>query len=250
MRGKEIRKLFSVAFIFVVLVIAASAVCFAETPPAYNDEVRIDVYVNGSKTGDAAYTIKGNIYLNINTIKNYGDTTGITFDTSENKAYFNSSDMDMFFGDAETTDFIKSNAGRVYLPIKYFKSAYHVSLGSISQLCKLHYEYRNGAVYLYPYKGISPLLVSTAGSSAVNMNGHAIGSTITMPYCNKVTIISETTSLYRVRPAEHPLRDTYRTAALKTRSPRRSTWRGSWPAQGPNWLRKPTQAWTFWLRSG
>ena len=140
MRGKEITKVFSIAFLFAVLVILASAVCFADTPPAYNDEVRIDVYVNGSKTSDVAYTIKGNIYLNLNTIRQYGDTTGITFSTSENKAYFNSSEMDMFFGDAETTNFIKNNAGRVYLPIKYFKSAYHISLGSISQLCKIHYE--------------------------------------------------------------------------------------------------------------
>ena len=199
MRGKEIRTLFSIAFIFVALVTTASVVCFADTPPAYNDEVQIDVYVNGSKTSDVAYTIKGNIYLNISTIRNYGDTTGITFDTSANKAYFNSSDMDMFFGDAETTNFIKSNAGRVYLPIKYFKSAYHISLGSISQLCKLQYEFRDGAVYLYPYKSISTLLVSTSGSSAVSMNKHAIGSVITMPYGNKVTIVSETTSLYRVR---------------------------------------------------
>ena len=83
MRGKEITKVFSIAFLFAVLVILASAVCFADTPPAYNDEVLIDVYVNGSKTSDVAYTIKGNIYLNLNTIRQYGDTTGITFSTSE-----------------------------------------------------------------------------------------------------------------------------------------------------------------------
>ena len=202
MRGKEIRKVFSIAFIFVLLVIFASVVCFADTPPAYNDEVRIDVYVNGSKTGDVAYTIKGNIYLNLDTIRTYGDTTGITFDTSAGKAYFNSSDMDMFFGDAETTDFIKSNAGKVYIPIKSFKSNNHISLGSISQLCKIHYEYKDGAVYLYPYKSLSRLLVSSAGSQAVSMNGHAIGSTLSMPFGNKVTIVSETTSLYRVRDLE------------------------------------------------
>ncbi len=202
MRGKEITKVFSIAFLFAVLVILASVVCFADTPPAYNDEVRIDVYVNGSKTSDVAYTIKGNIYLNLNTIRQYGDTTGISFDTSDNKAYFNSSEMDMFFGDAETTDFIKNNAGRVYLPIKYFKSAYHISLGSISQLCKIHYEFKNGAVYLYPYKDLARILVSTSGAAAVSMNGRSIGSNTSMPYGNKVTIISETASLYKVKDLE------------------------------------------------
>ena len=199
MRGKEVSILFSIAFIFIALVIAASVVCFADTPPAYNDEVQIDVYVNGSKTSDIAYTIKGNIYLNLNTIRQYGDTTGFTFDTSENKAYFNSSDMDMFFGDAETTNFIKNNAGRVYLPIKFFKSAYHISLGSISQLCKIQYEYKDGAVYRYPYKDLSRIAVSGAGASAVSMKGHAIGSGLTMSYGGNYTIVSETTSLYKVR---------------------------------------------------
>ena len=70
MRGKEIIKLFSIALIFVALVIAASVVCFADTPPSVPDEVRIDVYVNGTKTSDVAYTIKGNIYLNLDTIRN------------------------------------------------------------------------------------------------------------------------------------------------------------------------------------
>ena len=202
MRGKEIRKVFSIAFIFAALVFMASVVCFADAPPAYNDEVRIDVYVNGSKTNDVAYTIKGNIYLNLDTIRNYGDTTGITFDTSNGKAYFNSSDMDMFFGDAETTAFIKNNAGRVYLPIKNFKSANHISLGSISQLCKIRYEYKDGAVYLYPYKNLAKLLISTSGAPAVGMNGRAIGSSLTMPYGNIVTIVSETTSLYKVKDLE------------------------------------------------
>ena len=202
MRGKEITKVFSIAFLFAVLVILASVVCFADTPPAYNDEVPLDIYVNGTRISDVAYTIKGNIYLNLDTIRQYGDTTGITFDTSAGKAYFNSSDMDMFFGDAETTSFIKNNAGRVYLPIKYFKGANHISLGSISQLCKLHYEYDNGALWLHPYKDLSRLLVSGAGSAAVRMSGRTIGSSVTMPYGNIVTIVSETTSLYKVKDLE------------------------------------------------
>ena len=80
MRGKEITKVFSIAFLFAVLVILASVVCFADTPPAYNDEVPLDIYVNGTRISDVAYTIKGNIYLNLDTIRQYGDTTGITFE--------------------------------------------------------------------------------------------------------------------------------------------------------------------------
>ena len=198
MKGRDFRKLISLAF-FVVLVVIASAVCFADTPPSVADEVACPIYVNGSKISDTGYTIKGNLYISIDTLRKYGDTTGITFDTSEGKAYFNSSDMDMFFGNEETTTFIKKNAGRVYLPIKYFKGANQISLGSVSQLCKISYNYSNGSIYLYPYKDIAQLWVAGSNSAAVSMSAKKIGSQLTLENGSKVTVVSESTSLLKVR---------------------------------------------------
>ncbi|MBQ1891336.1 MAG: hypothetical protein II164_03210, partial [Firmicutes bacterium] len=185
--------------IFVLLAVSAGSVCFAETPPSVADEVRCDVYVNGKKVSDEAYTIKGNLYISLDTLKKYGDAGFFTFNTEDLKAYFNAADLDMFFADTETTNFIKSNAGKVYLPIKYFKGDYRISLGSVSQLCKLFYRYENGAVYLYPYKDIARILVAHKNAPALGMNGGKIGSSVKLANGTMVTIVSESTSFYKVK---------------------------------------------------
>ena len=193
------RKIISLLLIFVLLAVSAGSVCFAETPPSVADEVRCDVYVNGKKVSDEAYTIKGNLYISLDTLKKYGDAGFFTFNTEDLKAYFNAADLDMFFADTETTNFIKSNAGKVYLPIKYFKGDYRISLGSVSQLCKLFYRYENGAVFLYPYKDIARILVAHKNAPALGMNGGKIGSSVKLANGTMVTIVSESTSFYKVK---------------------------------------------------
>ena len=99
--------------LLLLLVALGSAVCFADTPPAEDTYSDCAVYVNNIKTSDKAYTIKGNIYISIQTLQKYGQTDFMTFDTANNKIYFQASKIQMFLGDAETTNFIKNNAGKV-----------------------------------------------------------------------------------------------------------------------------------------
>ena len=149
-----------------LLIILGSAVAFAETPPHEEVYSRCNIYVNNVKISDRAYTVKGNIYITIDTLKKYGQTDFMTFDTAHNKIYFNASDINISLGSSATSKFIKQNAGRLYIPIKYFdgengvNKKNHVSLGSVSQLCKIAYRYEGGSVYLYPYKDAARLWVS------------------------------------------------------------------------------------------
>ncbi|MBO4861423.1 MAG: hypothetical protein J5535_00800, partial [Firmicutes bacterium] len=193
------KRIISFVLVFVLLAVSAGSVCFAETPPSVANEVRCDVYVNGKKTEDEGWTIKGNLYISLDTLKKYGDAGFFTFDTNELKAYFNASDLDMFFADAETTKFIKNNAGKVYLPIKYFKGDYRISLGSVSQLCRIAYRYENGAIYLYPYKDIAKLFVAKANTPAVGMKSGKIGASAKLANGTNVTVVAESTSFYKVR---------------------------------------------------
>ena len=143
-------------FVLLLLVISAGAVCFAETPPQDDTFTPIEVYVNDEKINDTAYTYKGNIYVNIATIQKYGQTSFITFDTPVDKVYFNAADVNMFLGDEETTNFIKQNAGTMTLQIKYYNKVNHLSLGTISKLCKLDYRYESGKVFIYPQTNDQP----------------------------------------------------------------------------------------------
>ena len=185
-------------FLATLLIMIGSAVCFADTPPYEDTYSDCAVYVNNVKTSEKAYTIKGNIYISIQTLQKYGQTDFMTFDTANNKIYFNASKIQIALGDAETSNFIKNNAGKVYLPIKYFNKVNHVSLGSVSQLCKIAYRYENGKVYLYPYKDASRLWTSRAEAPAVSMSSKAIGNELKLADGTNVTVTSETLSYYKV----------------------------------------------------
>ncbi len=184
--------------LLLLLVALGSAVCFADTPPAEDTYSDCAVYVNNIKTSDKAYTIKGNIYISIQTLQKYGQTDFMTFDTANNKIYFQASKIQMFLGDAETTNFIKNNAGKVYLPIKYFNKVNHVSLGSVSQLCKIAYRYENGKVFLYPYKDAARLWTTKTEAPAIGMNNKTIGSELKLANGTNVTVTSESLSYYKV----------------------------------------------------
>ena len=157
---KALKKTILYTVTLILLLILAGTVCYADSPPQSNEIIDgVPIYVNDELVSDTAMLYQGNIYLNIATVQKYGQAGFITFDTSVNKALFDVSDLDIFVADAETTNYLKANAGEMMLPIKYIgspKKTNNISLGSISQLCKLDYRYENGKVYLYPYTGSEP----------------------------------------------------------------------------------------------
>ena len=194
----SLKKTILYIFLVTLLVGLGSALCFADVPPAEDTYSDCAVYVNNVKTSEKAYTIKGNIYISIQTLQKYGQTDFMTFDTANNKIYFQASKIQMALGDAETTKFIKNNAGKVYLPIKYFNKVNHVSLGSVSQLCKIAYRYESGKVYLYPYKDAARLWTANTEAPAIGMSGKSIGSELTLANGTNVTVTAETLSYYKV----------------------------------------------------
>ena len=139
--------------VFILLIALAGAVCYADTPPASEEYIPCPIYVNDQLIDDTAYTYKGNIYVSISTIQKYGQTDFIEFDTPHNRIYFNPRDIDIFAADQETSQFLWEYCGWMSLPISYFYGVNHLSLGSVSNLCKLDYRYENGQVFISPYTG-------------------------------------------------------------------------------------------------
>ncbi len=145
----------------------AAVFSYGDTVPYYSGYTSCDIYVNGSRISQTATLQLGNVYIDIDTLRTYGDTSGWTFGDN---IKIDLSHEDVVFGDEETTEFIKRNAGIVEIRLHYFNTyydtayRYYVSLGEIAGLARLEWTYKDGAVYIVPYADFSGQFMLASGT--------------------------------------------------------------------------------------
>ena len=191
--------IYALVLIF-VLGLAVSPVV-AQTPPYSDDYEEVDVKVNGKAISDKAFTIKGNVYIKVSTLKKYGDMSHLTVNTADSKITFKASDLDLNLGSDEATNFVTKYAGECFIPTKSFddengKKDVFVSIGPIAQIAKLAWSYSNGTLLISQYSKATNL--ATAGvvtNTVASLKNKSVASLSTG---EKVFIIKESNSFYKV----------------------------------------------------
>ncbi len=198
-------------FVALFCVFAGPADAHAESVPNHEDYTRCGIYVNGSKVSASAASRYGNLYVDIDTLQKYGSVSGWKFDTDAKVIKIKVSDLNVVFADAETTAFIKKNAGTVEIPLKYFHTdfdktdKYYVSLGSVAQLARITWKYSGGNVYLTTEKYYSGKFGTTDGTKTV-ISTLSDGGSLSGFYENEtVSVVKETTSFYQVKDPQGKL---------------------------------------------
>jgi len=197
--------IYTLVLMFVLgLAVPSSQASFADDLPYADDYVELAVWVNGSKTKEVAYTIKGNIYVKLSTLEKYGDVSKFTKDIENGKLLLNLTELSMNFGDQEVTEFIQKNAGEVYIPIKTFKtdnseSDSYVSLGPVAQIAKLLWTYSEETLYIIQYSQADNLATTgLVSSSTPSLSNKSIAE---LSSGEKVLIVGESNAFYKVKNA-------------------------------------------------
>ncbi len=154
-----------------VFVFAMTVFCCADTVPCSTSPEPCAIYVNGNAAAGSAVLHNGNVYVDINTLRTYGAAEGWAFDEGSNTVSMDISVLDVWFGDEETTNFIKRNLGTVSFKLSDM-SAYgyyglYISLGSVADLARLEWTYKDGAVYIVPYESFQAPLALATGNETV-----------------------------------------------------------------------------------
>ena len=163
------QRLVIISILSAAIILLAAAFCYAETVPWTSEYTAIDIYVDGSKTGQVAYLQGGNIYISTDTLAQYGVTDGWGFDYEYEDIWIDLTTQDILFGDDVTTEFIKRNAGTIGIKMKGFSPSwdaeygYYISLGAIADLARLQWTYRSNAVYISPYSSYTGEFVLATG---------------------------------------------------------------------------------------
>jgi len=156
-----------------VLILVFSSTCFAtaQTPPYVADYVECRLKVDGKMTDETAYTIKGNLYVSVEAVKKYGDTSKISIDLSEMKLLIDVSSLNLDMGDEQLSAYVKKNAGQCYIQIKSFESGNWVSIEPIAQILGLSASYEDGVISLSSLSNAENLaVISDAASQSASLS--------------------------------------------------------------------------------
>ncbi len=195
-----------------ILIILFSAV---SVHAALLDEYNfVPLYVGGNRAEQDACTIKGNVYITVDTLEKYGDTGVMTVDREQKRILFEPSQMDVLFGDDVTTQFIKKYAGECYLPMKTIEDELYVSLNLVQQFAKLSYS-ANGSkgltnsdatditrVELKSYRSESTLGTVRNSTQALSSLYQGNGEYVQMETGELAFILSESLSMYKVQTVD------------------------------------------------
>ena len=204
------KKLFKhiLIYVLVLMFVLSAAVptksSFADNLPIADDYIKLPVWINGSRSSETAFTIKGNVYIKLSTLKKYGDISKFTIDEEHGKLSFNSTDLAMNFGNREVSEFIQQNAGEVYVPIKTFDDENgnddkFVSIGPIAQIAKLIWAYSDEKLYITQYSNAENL--ATAGVITNMASSLSNSSVVGLFAGEKVFITGESNAFYKVTNA-------------------------------------------------
>ncbi len=127
--------------------------------------------VCGGKSAGSSYLYRNNIYIPVDTFEKYADLTAMTLDRDEKKVMIDLSLIDFYVADSETTEFIKQNAGTVYVVMKSLDDTLYVPLNVLAQFGKLAYSISKGKLYIMPYASVDNLCricADTQGASSLS----------------------------------------------------------------------------------
>ncbi|MCF0150191.1 MAG: hypothetical protein HUJ80_02140 [Firmicutes bacterium] len=179
--------------------------------PLLDEYNYVPLYFDGYDTGYQACTIKGNAYIPIDALKEYGDCTGFAIDEQKKQILFTPAEMDLFIGDEETTAFIQQYAGTCYYSLKTIDRTAYVSLNLIRDFCDLSYTVdeddvssnKNATAITCVNMERASDSVRTAAvvrrTAAAGSLFDADGGKITLKKGQEVYVLGSTSNFYQVR---------------------------------------------------
>lgn len=210
-KGKGIMRLKRVLFLCLLCLAFSAVSIHAAMLDEYNFA---DIYYNGKLISSKACTIKGNVYIEIDTLEELGDCSAFEIDRDEAKIFIWPEKLDAQFGDSVTTAFIQKNAGRCYIPFKNIQGKAYVSLNLIQQLAKLSFKTNSaGKLLNTSYTDISRVDISSYKSNDIGKvrteNSQAAaclysdnGENLTLTKESIAYILGETVSMYKIQTVE------------------------------------------------
>jgi len=138
-------------FTFIFMMISSNALLFLSFSANDADLYRINF--NNKSTGFYGYYIKNTPYLPVSIIGSYASNPGIIVDTANQRLNINLAVQNIMMADEQTTNFIKTYAGTVYIPLIKIDDNLYFPLNTTQQFFKISYNVSGNEINLRAYSG-------------------------------------------------------------------------------------------------
>ncbi|MBR0599996.1 glycosyl hydrolase family 18 protein [Sinanaerobacter chloroacetimidivorans] len=157
------------------------------------------LYVNNKSIGQTGYYINNTPYLPVSLIGTYAKNPGITVDQAGQKLVINLSAQNIMMADDTTTNFVKTYAGNVYIPLRKIQDALYFPLNTTEQFFKLSYSISGKTIRMRAYSGSDKIArVNQSNVKAVTSLVNGGGNSIDLANHETVYITGETDNYYKI----------------------------------------------------
>lgn len=168
--------------------------------PAFgaNDESYTLIY-NNKIISHRGYYINNTPYLPLDLIGTYAKNPGVTVDQANMRLAIDLSAQNILMADEATTNFVKTYAGTVYIPLRKIDEELYFPLNTTEQFFKLSYTVSGDVIKMRAYSGTDKIAKINRGNvQAVSSLLEGEGKTVNLNQNETVFITGETDNYYKI----------------------------------------------------
>lgn len=199
-RGTFMKKKIASAFIIFCMIITGINGAFILYHPAFGaDEDSCAIYYNSKLLDDRGYYINGTPYLPVSLVGTYAKNPGIALDLTNKRLIINLASQNILMADDTTTNFVKSYAGNVYIPLRQIDEGLYFPLNTTEQFFKLSYTASGDTIRMRAYSGTEKIAkINQSNVKGVSSLISGTGETVSFSLGDTVFITGETDNYYKV----------------------------------------------------
>jgi spore germination protein YaaH len=182
-----------------MLITAANSGLLLYLPAFGADDGSYTLYYNNKIINQRGYYINGTAYLPISVIGAYANNPGIAVDMNKKNLVIDLAAQNIMMADDATTNFVKTYAGNVYIPLREIETELYFPLNATEQFFKLSYTVTDSVIKMRAYSGTDKIAkINQSKAQAVSSILDGSGDTMDLSLGDTVFITGETDNYYKI----------------------------------------------------
>ncbi|HYE69287.1 MAG TPA: glycosyl hydrolase family 18 protein [Anaerovoracaceae bacterium] len=193
------KRIISGLIIFCLIITGINGGLLLYLPAFGADDDSYLLFYNNKMINQKGYYINSTPYLPISMIGNYAKNPGITVDQTNKRLIINMSAQNIMMADDATTNFVKTYAGNVYIPLREIEKELYFPLNTTDQFFKLSYTVTYDTIKMRVYSGTDKIAkINQSNVQAVSSLLDGKGETVNLNLNDNVFISGETDNYHKI----------------------------------------------------
>jgi spore germination protein YaaH len=194
------KRIISGIIVFCLIIAGINSVLILYLPAFGADDDSYALVYNNKIISQRGYHINGTPYLPVSLIGVYAKNPGITVDLAKKRLNIDLASQNIMMADDATTNFVKTHAGNVYIPLREIGEDLYFPLNTTEQFFKLSYTITGDFIRMRAYSGTDKIAkINRSGAEALSsLFDESEGEPVDLNPGDTVFIMGETDNYYKI----------------------------------------------------